>query len=56
MVRVLPSTNHPNVEESLLEGLRFEQADIIDGVGFTMYVYADQNTWGVYNLMYRIIN
>jgi hypothetical protein len=56
MIRVIPSANHPNVEESMVENLTFTQTDIVDGVSFVINANADGGTWGVYNLVYRIIN
>jgi len=56
MIRVIPSVNHPNVEESMVENLTFTQTDIVDGASFVINANADGGTWGVYNLVYRIIN
>jgi hypothetical protein len=54
--RVTPSTDHNEIEDSLLDGLIFNEGDIIDGVSFTLNTYAINNTWGVYNIFYKIIN
>lgn len=54
--RIIPSTDHNELEDSLLDGLLLKESDIIDGVGFTLNVYALNNTWGIYNIFYKIIN
>ena len=56
MVRFVPSTNHPNASEAALEELIVDQTDIVDGVGFNINAYANGGTWGIYNIVYRIIN
>jgi len=56
MFKIITSTNHPNAEESILEGITFKESDIVNGVGFNLNGYASQDTWGVYNVVYRIIN
>ncbi len=50
------STNHPSVEESLLEGIFLKESDIIDGVSFVINAYSNNNTWGSYAIIYKIIN
>ena len=50
------SSNHLTVEDSLIEDVKFEISDKIEGVGFTIYAYAPQGTWGIYNVEYKIIN
>lgn len=55
-IRVTTSTNHPDVEDSLLDELTFTTSDIVDGVGFTINCYASQDSWGEYNVMYKILN
>lgn len=50
------STNHPDSEESMLEGIILRESDITTGVGFTLNAYANNDTWGVYNVKYKIIN
>ena len=54
--KVLSSTDHPDAEDSLLEGLTIKESDVVDGVGFTLNCYALNNTWGQYNIYYKIIN
>lgn len=54
--RVTPSTNHNEEEDSLLDGLMFKESNIVDGVGFTLNAIALNNTWGIYNITYKIIN
>jgi hypothetical protein len=56
MIRFVPSTNHPNASEATIEELVVDQTDIVDGVGFNINAYANAGTWGVYNIVYRIIN
>jgi len=50
------SSNHLTVEDSLIEDVKFEISDKIEGVGFTIYAYAPQGTWGEYLVEYKIIN
>jgi hypothetical protein len=56
VINSLTSSNHLTVEDSLIEDVKFEISDKIDGVGFTIYAYAPQGTWGTYNVEYKIIN
>jgi hypothetical protein len=56
MVRFTSSVNHPDVNDSIIEELTVNQSDIIDGVSFNINAYACGGTWGVYNVIYRIIN
>lgn len=56
IIRVLPSTNHPDIEDSMIDNLSFTQSDIVDGVGFTLNAFASEGTWGIYNIFYKIIN
>jgi PKD repeat protein len=50
------SSNHQSVEDSLIEDIKYEISDKIEGVGFTIYAYAPMGTWGEYNIEYKIIN
>jgi hypothetical protein len=50
------SSNHHSVEDSLIEDIKYEISDKIEGVGFTIYAYAPMGTWGEYNIEYKIIN
>jgi hypothetical protein len=56
MIRFTSSVNHPDVNDSIIEELTVNQSDIIDGVSFNINAYAGGGTWGVYNVIYRIIN
>jgi hypothetical protein len=56
MIRFTSSVNHPDVNDSIIEELTVNQSDIIDGVSFNINAYACGGTWGVYNVIYRIIN
>ena len=56
MIRFTSSVNHPDVGDSIIEELTVNQSDIIDGVSFNINAYAVGGTWGVYNVIYRIIN
>ena len=56
MIRFTSSVNHPDVGDSIIEELTVNQSDIIDGVSFNINAYAGGGTWGVYNVIYRIIN
>jgi hypothetical protein len=56
VINSLTSSNHLTVEDSLIEDVKFEISDKIEGVGFTIYAYAPQGTWGQYNVEYKIIN
>lgn len=56
LFKLSASTDHPNTEESLLEGIYFKESDIIDGVSFVLNAYANNSTWGEYNVIYKIIN
>ena len=53
---VISSNDHQQTEDSLLDGLTFKTSDIIDGVSFTVNCYSLNNTWGSYNVFYKIIN
>jgi len=50
------SSNHDSIEDSLIEDIKYEISDKIEGVGFTIYAYAPMGTWGEYNIEYKIIN
>jgi hypothetical protein len=56
LINILPSTDHNESEDSLLDGLNFRISDIVNGVGFNINCYASNGTWGIYNLSYKIIN
>jgi hypothetical protein len=56
MYSVIPSNDHQQTEDSLLDGLTFKTSDIIEGVSFTVNCYSLNNTWGSYNVFYKIIN
>ena len=56
VINSLTSSNHLTVEDSLIEDVKFEVSDKTEGVGFTIYAYAPQGTWGIYNVEYKIIN
>jgi hypothetical protein len=56
MYNIIPSTDHETAMDSLLEGIIINTSDIIDGYGFTINAIATNNTWGIYNLNYKIIN
>lgn len=53
---VISSNDHQQTEDSLLDGLTFKTSDIIEGVSFTVNCYSLNNTWGSYNVFYKIIN
>jgi len=50
------SSSHESVEDSLIEDIKYEIGDKIEGSGFTIYAYAPQGTWGEYLVEYKIIN
>lgn len=54
--RIATSTDHPDVEDSLLDDIDLKESNIVDGVGFTLNAYATNGSWGEYNIYYRIIN
>lgn len=54
--RIIPSDDHLDDEDSLLEGLMLKESNIMAGVGFTLNANAENNTWGTYNILYKIIN
>jgi len=56
MYSVIASNDHQQTEDSLLDGLTFKTSDIIEGVSFTVNCYSLNNTWGSYNVFYKIIN
>lgn len=56
MYRITTSTDHPDVEDSLLDDIDLKESNIVDGVGFTLNAYATNGSWGEYNVYYRIIN
>jgi hypothetical protein len=56
VINSLTSSNHLTVEDSLIEDVKFEVSNKTEGVGFTIYAYAPQGTWGIYNVEYKIIN
>lgn len=56
VIRVVPSTDHIEPEDSILDGLMFSVSDIVNGVGFNINASAINNTWGIYNINYKIIN
>ena len=53
---VVVSTDHNELEDSFLDGVEFAAINLIPGVGFTLVGEALNNTWGTYNLIYKIIN
>lgn len=50
------STHHPDVEDSLLDGLILKESNLNPGVGFTLNATAGEDTWGIYTVKYKIIN
>jgi len=54
--RLSASTDHLDIEDSLLENISLKESDIVDGVGFNINAYSDSSTWGEYNIFYRITN
>ena len=50
------STNHLDSEEPSIEGIILKESDINPGVGFTLNAYSGGDSWGVYNIKYKIIN
>ena len=56
IIRFVSSTDHESVAESMLELITLNQSDIIDGVGFNINAYACEGSWGIYNVIYRIVN
>ena len=56
VINSLTSSNHESVEDFLLEDINYEISDKIEGVGFTIYAYAPNGTWGQYLVEYKIIN
>lgn len=56
LFKLSASTDHPSIEESLIEGLYLKESEIIDGVSFVINAYANNSTWGEYNIIYKIIN
>jgi hypothetical protein len=56
MYSVISSNDHQQTEDSLLDGLTFKTSEIIEGVSFTVNCYSLNNTWGSYNVFYKIIN
>lgn len=56
VVNSLTSSNHESIEDSLIEDIKYEISDKTEGIGFTIYAYAPQGTWGEYLVEYKIIN
>ena len=56
MFWVSASTNHLDVEDSLLDGLMLKESSLNPGVGFTVNATAINDSWGIYNIKYKIIN
>lgn len=50
------STNHLDVEDSLLDALMLKESGLNPGVGFTLNATASNDTWGAYLVKYKIIN
>jgi hypothetical protein len=51
-----PSIDHETIEDFLLDGIFIKAGNINNGVGFDINAYALNNTWGEYNIFYKIIN
>lgn len=56
VINSLTSSNHNTVLDSLIEDVKFEISDKIEDIGFTIYAYAPNGTWGEYIVEYKIIN
>jgi hypothetical protein len=50
------SSNHESIEDPLIEDISLIIASKTAGVGFTVNAFAANNTFGIYNLKYTIIN
>ena len=53
---IIPSTDHPYPEESIMEGLIIKADNLVNGVGFTIYATSINGSQGQYNIYYKIIN
>jgi hypothetical protein len=56
VINTSTSIDHETIEDSLIEDIKYEIGDKIEGSGFTIYAYAPQGTWGEYLVEYKIIN
>ena len=50
------SINHESIEDPLIENISLVVTNKTAGVGFTVSAFAANNTFGIYNLKYTIIN
>jgi hypothetical protein len=50
------SLNHESIEDPLIENISLVITSKTAGVGFTVSAFAANNTFGIYNLKYTIIN
>ena len=50
------STNHPDIEDSMIDGVVITKSDIVNNVSFNINAFSSEGTWGVYNIKYLIIN
>lgn len=53
---IIPSTDHPYPEESVMEGIILTAGNLDPGVGFTIYATSINGSQGQYNIYYKIIN
>ncbi len=56
VLNIVPSTDHPYPEESIMEGLIIKPDNLVTGVGFTIYASSINGSQGQYNIYYKIIN
>jgi len=56
MYNIIPSIDHETTVDALLDGIIINTSDIVDGYGFTINAISSNNTWGRYNVNYKIIN
>lgn len=54
--RIIPSIDHPDPEDSLLDGVVLRESDIVNATSFTLNAYAENGSWGIYTVVYKIVN
>lgn len=56
LFKFYPSNDHLSFEDFLLDDISVTFNDITGGTGFYVSAYAKNNSWGIYNFNYKIIN
>jgi hypothetical protein len=56
VLTIISSTNHPDIEDSMIDGVVLSKSDIVDNVSFNINAFSSEGTWGVYNIKYLILN